>query len=115
MEPEGKPTRASIDRWMARLVNGVWLRCDRNDRLPVRAGFVGVVAPPLYRGDRSRSRRSVQQRDPVTRRLTGEQFVLRVPPRVGDVVSVTEDEITYRSGGRVDALVTWVILPGEPD
>lgn len=92
-----KPTRKSIDAFRDRLVEGVRIECIENTRTPVRVGAVATVTKP------GKSRIGMSEPD-----RPGNP-VLTFPARVSDVVALTDDSITYRSG-RFGDLITWKVL-----
>lgn len=97
-------SRANIDSWFANLTNGTRLICVSNTYLPVRNG----VAFEIVKAGRS----SFDLRQTDSPDADSRIFLLRAPGRVGDVVSLTSDTMTWRIG-EGDHTVTWQRLLGH--
>lgn len=94
-----KPTGKSIAAFRDRITIGARLECIENTRVPERIGFTVTVTRP--------GKTRVNAKGPG-----GENMIWTFPARVSDVVALTDDAITYRSG-RFGDLITWKVLPGD--
>lgn len=90
-----KPTGKSIAEFRERIIIGTRLECVQNTSVPERVGAVVEVTALEGKVFRTRSDRG--------------RAVWNFPSRVSDVVALTDDSITYRSGCFGD-LITWKVV-----
>jgi hypothetical protein len=101
METSVKITGAAVREWFEQLKYGAVIECQGNSyRLAMGTDLTGFRAMVTRPGKTSIGLRGVED---------GQPFHMSPPARVGDVVELTADSVTYKVG-RGDHVTTWKLV-----